>query len=207
MIDLTLTDLTVVPLVVPATLDGPDARPFLELTELDNLVCRHDAGHDYFDHVASEALPSWQDQTDNTRLGYLAVPRRRARRGRDDHHPDRAGRHDARIRRVPAPGPLGRGHRGRAARHRRARRRRARAHHRTDVDAAPRGLGRTDAPGADGLRRPSPRTTGRRSCSCGAATRSSRPSGTASSICTDRSRPSIACSRRRTRRPGPTTGS
>ncbi|HEX5858744.1 MAG TPA: GNAT family N-acetyltransferase [Microbacterium sp.] len=72
MIDLTLTDLTIVPLVVPETLDEPEARPFLELTELDNLVCRHDAGHDYFDHVATEALPSWQDQTDNTRLGYLA---------------------------------------------------------------------------------------------------------------------------------------
>ncbi|MGC5222497.1 GNAT family N-acetyltransferase [Micromonospora sp. DT81.3] len=77
MTNSTLTELRIVPLVVPETLEGPDARPFVELAELDNLVCRHEAGHDYFDHLPSEVLPSWQDQTDSTRLGYLAYSGRR----------------------------------------------------------------------------------------------------------------------------------
>lgn len=68
----TLTDVQIVPLVVPITLDAADAGPFRDLSRLDNLVCRHDAGHDYFRSEPEESLPAWQDQTDNTRLGYLA---------------------------------------------------------------------------------------------------------------------------------------
>ncbi|KRA23580.1 hypothetical protein ASD65_03430 [Microbacterium sp. Root61] len=68
----TATAFRIVPLAVPASLDSPDARPFRDLNALDNLVCRRDAGHDYFRSAPEESLPGWQDQTDNTRLGYLA---------------------------------------------------------------------------------------------------------------------------------------
>ena len=58
---------------VPASLDDPDAGLFRAIAEIGTAVCRHDAGHDHFDHTAQEILPSWQDQTDATRLGFAAL--------------------------------------------------------------------------------------------------------------------------------------
>ena len=139
------------------------------------------------------------------RLGYLAYRGEKLVGAVNDHDPDGAGRHDARVRRVPAPRSLGRGHRRRAARHRGARRRGARSLDRADVDAAPRRRGRREAQRSDGLRGHSRATTGRPSSSFAAATRSSRPSATACSTCAGRSRRSIAFSPRRARRPAPTT--
>lgn len=71
----TMTDagaLTVSRIPVPASLDAGDATAFLAIAELGNAVCRHDAGHPYFDQDASEILPSWQDQTDRLQIGFAA---------------------------------------------------------------------------------------------------------------------------------------
>ena len=46
--------ITVHPIVVPATLDAPDAGPFLELVRIANAVCLHDAGHDYLHEEPDE---------------------------------------------------------------------------------------------------------------------------------------------------------
>jgi GNAT superfamily N-acetyltransferase len=40
--------------------------------ELNNAVCLHDAGHDYFTQTVEEMLPSWQDQTDRLQIGFTA---------------------------------------------------------------------------------------------------------------------------------------
>jgi GNAT superfamily N-acetyltransferase len=66
------TDLTVSPLVAPATLDAPDARVFREFVRIANDMCRHDAGHDYLDQDGAEVLGFWQDTADWTHLGFAA---------------------------------------------------------------------------------------------------------------------------------------
>lgn len=64
--------LTITRIVVPESLDAPDAGPFLAIARIGDAVCRHDAGHDYFDQAASEILPSWQDETDRRNIGFVA---------------------------------------------------------------------------------------------------------------------------------------
>jgi GNAT superfamily N-acetyltransferase len=64
--------LTIERIPVPASLDAPDAAPFLAMVRIGNALCRHDAGHDYFDQTAEEQLPAWQDQTDRLELGFTA---------------------------------------------------------------------------------------------------------------------------------------
>lgn len=64
--------LTIGRIVVPDSLDAPDAGPFLELVRIANEVCRYDAGHDYLDEVPSEVLGMWQDQSDWTQIGFAA---------------------------------------------------------------------------------------------------------------------------------------
>lgn len=59
-----------VPLVIPASIDSPDAWPFLEYVRLANVVCAADAGHSDLDESAEEALGFWQDQADWTQIGY-----------------------------------------------------------------------------------------------------------------------------------------
>ena len=65
--------LTVRPIVIPATLDAPDAGPFLELVRIANAVCRHDAGHDYLDEEPEEMLGFMQDQADWTQPAFAAI--------------------------------------------------------------------------------------------------------------------------------------
>lgn len=64
--------LTISRIPVPETLDASDARPFLEMVRIANAVCRHDAGHDYLDQDATEALGFWQDTADWTHVGFFA---------------------------------------------------------------------------------------------------------------------------------------
>ena len=66
------TRLTVSRLAVPASLEAPDAGPFLEMVRIGNAVCLADAGHDYLREDAEEVFGFWQDQTDWTQLGYVA---------------------------------------------------------------------------------------------------------------------------------------
>lgn len=75
MSDLTVTpdgDLEIRPVAIPRDLAGSDAEEFRTLIRLGNLMCRHDTGHDHFDQEATEELPAWLDQTDATRVAYLA---------------------------------------------------------------------------------------------------------------------------------------
>ncbi|MCR2763656.1 GNAT family N-acetyltransferase [Microbacterium sp. zg.B48] len=73
MTDLTQrTRPTVSRLLVPESLDGPDADPFLEMVRIGNAVCLADAGHDYLREDPDEVFGFWQDQTDWTQIGYVA---------------------------------------------------------------------------------------------------------------------------------------
>lgn len=64
--------MTIAPVVVPTDLGGRDGDDFRSVIALGNLVCRHDAGHDFFDQEPAEELPSWLDQSDLTRAAFLA---------------------------------------------------------------------------------------------------------------------------------------
>ena len=74
MTDLTETAIvTVERITVPATVDAPDARTFLEMVRIANAVCLEDAGHDYLREEADEMLGFWQDQSDWTQLGFAVL--------------------------------------------------------------------------------------------------------------------------------------
>lgn len=64
--------LTIRQIVVPETVDSPDAGPFLELVRIANAVCLHDAGHDYLHEEPEEMLGFMQDQADWTQLAFAA---------------------------------------------------------------------------------------------------------------------------------------
>jgi GNAT superfamily N-acetyltransferase len=64
---------TVQRIAVPAAVDAPDARTFLEMVRIANAVCLEDAGHDYLHEEPDEMLGFWQDQTDWTQLGFAAL--------------------------------------------------------------------------------------------------------------------------------------
>ncbi len=68
----TTDPLTVTPLVVPASLDSPDAAMFLEMVRISNATARHDAGHPYLDEDAQESLGFWHDTADWTHVGFAA---------------------------------------------------------------------------------------------------------------------------------------
>ena len=70
------TAVTVSRLVVPASLDAPDAGPFLEMVRIANAVCVVDAGHDYLERDRRGGLRvlAGPDRLDADRL------HRRARR-------------------------------------------------------------------------------------------------------------------------------
>lgn len=72
MTDIATQPLTVSKLVAPATLDAPDAGPFLETVRLANAVCRYYTGHDYLDQEPTEMLAPWHDQTDWGHVGFTA---------------------------------------------------------------------------------------------------------------------------------------
>ena len=53
------TAVTVSRIVVPDTLESPEAGPFLEMVRIANAVCASDAGHDYLHETAEEVLGFW----------------------------------------------------------------------------------------------------------------------------------------------------
>lgn len=67
-----MSDLTISPIPVPAALDAADAGPFLELVRIANALCLADTGHEYLSEEPQEALGLWLDQTDWTRIGFMA---------------------------------------------------------------------------------------------------------------------------------------
>ncbi|MBD3941571.1 GNAT family N-acetyltransferase [Microbacterium sp. NEAU-LLC] len=72
MSELAIDVVTISPVVVPKTVDAPDARVFVEMVRIANAVCLNDAGHDYLHEEPAEMLGSWHDQTDWVQLGFAA---------------------------------------------------------------------------------------------------------------------------------------
>lgn len=64
--------LTVREMVVPRSLDEPNADDFHALAALNNAICRSDTGLDDFDQTAAEMLPDWLDNSDDVQRAFLA---------------------------------------------------------------------------------------------------------------------------------------
>ena len=64
--------LTLTPIAVPRTSDGPDARDFVAAAEVLNRSVAFDIGSDHLRRDAAETLPGWQDQTDTLHGGLVA---------------------------------------------------------------------------------------------------------------------------------------
>lgn len=73
MTELTTGRLAVTRLSAPASLDAPDAGPFLDMVRLANAVCLDDTGHDSLSQEPLEVLAFWQEQTDWGHAGFTAV--------------------------------------------------------------------------------------------------------------------------------------
>jgi GNAT superfamily N-acetyltransferase len=56
-----MTDFTIEEIVVPATIDSPDAGPFIEMCEIKNALEEEGYGNDELSYLPSEILPNWQD--------------------------------------------------------------------------------------------------------------------------------------------------
>lgn len=67
-----MTDIVITPMIVPLTADAPDATEFRAMVDLGNRAAELDAGIDDLDDTAEEVLPSWLDQTDRLRRGFIA---------------------------------------------------------------------------------------------------------------------------------------
>ena len=65
-------EITVTDLVVPASVDAPDAAEFRAMVELGNRQCVLDAGIDDLYESPEETLPRWLDSTDRTYRGFVA---------------------------------------------------------------------------------------------------------------------------------------
>lgn len=67
-----MTAISVTALVVPASIDGEEAIEFCTMVALGNRMAAIDAGIDDLDDTAEQLLPSWLEQTDRTRRGFIA---------------------------------------------------------------------------------------------------------------------------------------
>ncbi|WEK59669.1 MAG: GNAT family N-acetyltransferase [Candidatus Microbacterium colombiense] len=74
---MTTVDLTISPLIVPASLDDGDAFDFIAFGDLNRQVCDEEVGLPDLAPTAAQMLASWQDDTDSLNIGFVA------RRGRD----------------------------------------------------------------------------------------------------------------------------
>lgn len=67
-----MKDITITELVVPAAPDGVEADEFRAMVDIRNRVAEADTGIDDLNDTAEQLLPSWQDQTDRIRRGFVA---------------------------------------------------------------------------------------------------------------------------------------
>lgn len=65
-------ELTITEMVVPESVDAPDAGDFHAMVALGNRMAELDAGIDDLSDTAEQLLPSWLDQTDRLRRGIIA---------------------------------------------------------------------------------------------------------------------------------------
>jgi GNAT superfamily N-acetyltransferase len=81
MTDFTITDFTIDELSIPATLDSPDAAPFIATIEVRNAVEADGYGTNEFAQTAAEILPTWLDEFEPKRLFAATVDGRIVARG------------------------------------------------------------------------------------------------------------------------------
>lgn len=67
-----MTEITVSPVVVPDSLESPDAANFVAMAEVFNIAMEQDLGLDHLKWVPAEELPVWQTTTYERRSGFLA---------------------------------------------------------------------------------------------------------------------------------------
>ncbi|MCK3768274.1 GNAT family N-acetyltransferase [Microbacterium aerolatum] len=65
-------ELTITEMVIPASVDAPDAEDFLAMVDLANEICVVDAGTNDLHEQPEEMLPRWLDRTDSAYRGYIA---------------------------------------------------------------------------------------------------------------------------------------
>ncbi|HCS61680.1 MAG TPA: GNAT family N-acetyltransferase [Microbacterium sp.] len=68
----TLTKIVITSMVIPSRTDAPDSEEFRTMIDLRNQMTRIDAGIDDLDDTPEQILPSWLDQTDRLRRGFIA---------------------------------------------------------------------------------------------------------------------------------------
>lgn len=66
------TTLTIAPLVVPTTLDAPDAADFRAFGLLNRQICDESTGLPDLAPDADQLLPAWQENTDSLSVGFVA---------------------------------------------------------------------------------------------------------------------------------------
>jgi GNAT superfamily N-acetyltransferase len=69
----TITGLEFRPLVVPASIDAPDAADFVEMVRVRNIIYREISGHDDHRITADELLPHYRPTEYETRLSWVIV--------------------------------------------------------------------------------------------------------------------------------------
>lgn len=69
----TITGLELRPLVIPASIDTPDAADFVEMVRVRNLIHREISGHDDHAFTSEELLPHYQPNEYETRLAWLVL--------------------------------------------------------------------------------------------------------------------------------------
>ncbi|WP_417511721.1 GNAT family N-acetyltransferase [Microbacterium sp.] len=67
-----MSNIVITPMVVPAHPKAAEAHEFRTMVRLGNEMARTDAGIDDLDETVEETLPSWLDQTDRLRTGFIA---------------------------------------------------------------------------------------------------------------------------------------
>ncbi|WP_431807232.1 N-acetyltransferase family protein [Microbacterium paraoxydans] len=69
---MTITELTISPLIVPASLDADDAEEFRAFGDLNRRICDEQVGLPDLAPDAAQMLPAWQDDSDTLNLGFVA---------------------------------------------------------------------------------------------------------------------------------------
>ncbi|WP_243841983.1 GNAT family N-acetyltransferase [Microbacterium hydrocarbonoxydans] len=69
---MTTVALTITPLIVPETLDAPDAAEFRAYGELNRRICEEEVGLPDLAPDAAQMLPAWHDGTDTVNTGFVA---------------------------------------------------------------------------------------------------------------------------------------
>ncbi|MGW8483960.1 N-acetyltransferase family protein [Microbacterium sp. NPDC055903] len=65
-------ELTITEMVVPASVDAPDAGEFHVMVDLNNALCLQETGIPDLSRTPEDMLPAWLDQTDRTYLTFVA---------------------------------------------------------------------------------------------------------------------------------------